>query len=252
MTLAALLVAPNRGLGDISAQLFRKLSVVILTRAELFAVRRDFALNARCAHASQRARWSKNPAARLAVDAGVGKAPPRKGPFMMRSSLWFVAPALALAACTQGGGTAKVAEGTKSGIDLAGIDKSVVPGDDFDNYANGAWYKTAVIAADRSSNGTGVIVSQVAEQRLTDLIHSIASSNPAAGTDDARIANYYAAYTNTNAIDQHGTRAGAQVLMPEELFIQRVVTLPIGSVSGRRAASVQSYANLSALNALTS
>jgi len=124
---------------------------------------------------------------------------------MMRSSLWFVAPALALAACTQGGGTAKVAEGTKSGIDLAGIDKSVVPGDDFDNYANGAWYKTAVIAADRSSNGTGVIVSQVAEQRLTDLIHSIASSNPAAGTDDARIANYYAAYTNTNAIDQHGT-----------------------------------------------
>jgi putative endopeptidase len=125
---------------------------------------------------------------------------------MMRSSLWFVAPALALAACnTQGGGSANVANGTKSGIDLAGIDKSVVPGDDFDNYANGAWYKTAVIAADRSSNGTGVIVSQVAEQRLTDLIHSIASSNPAAGTDDARIANYYAAYTNTNAIDQHGT-----------------------------------------------
>ena len=51
---------------------------------------------------------------------------------------------------------------------------------------------------------------------------------------------------------QHGTRAGAQVLMPEELFTQRVVTLRVGSVSGRWATSVQSYANLSALNALTS
>jgi len=115
---------------------------------------------------------------------------------------------LALSACnTKTGNQAQqqAAPGSQAGIDLAGIDKSVAPGDDFDNYANGTWYKTAVIPADRSSIGTGYFVDQLAEKRLADLIHSIASSNPAAGTDEARIANYYAAYTNTNAIDQHGT-----------------------------------------------
>jgi hypothetical protein len=30
------------------------------------------------------------------------------------------------------------------------------------------------------------------------------NSNPAAGSDEARVANYYKAYTNTNAIEQRG------------------------------------------------
>src|ERR1700679_86288 len=34
------------------------------------------------------------------------------------------------------------------GIDLAGMDKSVKPGDDFFDYANGTWYKNAAIPAD--------------------------------------------------------------------------------------------------------
>jgi putative endopeptidase len=117
--------------------------------------------------------------------------------------------ALALSACsTKQGNEAQqqqAAPGSQAGIDLAGIDKSVAPGDDFDNYANGSWYKTAVIPADRTSIGTGYFVDQLAEKRQADLIHSIANSNPAAGTDEARIANYFTAYTNTNAIDQHGT-----------------------------------------------
>ena len=42
--------------------------------AELFAVRRDFAVDTRRAHALSVVRWSKSPAARLAAAAGVGKA----------------------------------------------------------------------------------------------------------------------------------------------------------------------------------
>ncbi len=38
------------------------------------------------------------------------------------------------------------------GVDLTGMDTSVKPGDDFFSYANGTWYKNAVIPADRSSN----------------------------------------------------------------------------------------------------
>ena len=127
----------------------------------------------------------------------------------MRSSILAVmVSALALSACNTNQGSQaqqRAAPGSQAGVDLTWIDRSVIPGDDFDNYANGAWYKTAVIPADRTSIGTGYYVDQLAEKRLADLIHSIANSNPATGSDEARIANYYAAYTNTNAIDQRGT-----------------------------------------------
>ncbi|MFS8138230.1 MAG: M13 family metallopeptidase, partial [Thermomonas sp.] len=91
-----------------------------------------------------------------------------------------------------------------SGIDLAGIDKSVQPGDDFNAYANGEWLKTAEIPADRSSTGAFVKVADLSEQRNKDLIQSIAASKPAAGTDAARIADYYAAYMDDATIEKRG------------------------------------------------
>jgi putative endopeptidase len=92
------------------------------------------------------------------------------------------------------------------GIDLAGIDKSVQPGDDFDEYANGTWRKTAEIPADRSSTGIFLQVFQKAEQRNADLVKEIAASNPAAGTDERRIADYYAAFMDEAAIEQAGLK----------------------------------------------
>lgn len=92
------------------------------------------------------------------------------------------------------------------GIDLVGIDKSVQPGDDFDAYANGNWRKTAEIPADRSSTGIFLQVFQKAEQRNADLVKEIAASNPAAGTDERRIADYYAAFMDEAAIEQGGLK----------------------------------------------
>jgi len=90
------------------------------------------------------------------------------------------------------------------GIDLAGIDKSVQPGDDFDEYANGNWRKTAVIPDDRSSTGVFYEVFRKAEQRNRELVQGIAAANPAAGTDERRIADYYAAFMDEAAIEAHG------------------------------------------------
>src|SRR5690606_5969544 len=92
------------------------------------------------------------------------------------------------------------------GIDLAGIDKSVQPGDDFNGYANGGWMKTAVIPDDRSSTGIFLQVFQKAEQRNADLVKEIAASNPAAGSDERRIADYYAAFMDEAAIEQAGLK----------------------------------------------
>ncbi|MFC5578977.1 M13 family metallopeptidase [Lysobacter niabensis] len=132
----------------------------------------------------------------------------------MNRNLLFLALACSLAACkpaTTETATAPAAPaatapaaGAALGVDLAGIDKSVKPGDDFDAYANGAWRNTAQIPDDRSSIGTGYSVQQKAEQRNADLVKGLAASNPAAGTDARRIADYYAAYMDEAGIDARG------------------------------------------------
>ena len=57
-----------------------------------------------------------------------------------------------------------------SGIDLAGIDRSVVPGDDFFAWANGSWMKATEIPADRSSWGSGGEMTERTAKRTAELI----------------------------------------------------------------------------------
>ncbi|TBR37103.1 MULTISPECIES: M13 family metallopeptidase [Dyella] len=91
-----------------------------------------------------------------------------------------------------------------SGIDLAGIDKAVKPGDDFDKYANGTWAKTAQIPADRASTGIFLQVYEKAEKRNAELIRDMGKGNPAAGTDARKIADYYAAFMDDATIEKRG------------------------------------------------
>ncbi|MFC5526706.1 M13 family metallopeptidase [Rhodanobacter ginsengisoli] len=90
------------------------------------------------------------------------------------------------------------------GVDLAGIDHSVKPGDDFFRYANGDWLKTAKIPADRSSTGTFLKVFERAEKNTAELIRNAGTSHPAAGSNARKIADYYAAWMDTAAIERHG------------------------------------------------
>ena len=93
-----------------------------------------------------------------------------------------------------------------SGVDLAGIDHSVKPGDDFDGYANGTWRKTAVIPADRASTGIFLQVFEKAEQRNAELIKAAAANKAPTGSNERKIADYYAAYMDQASIDAHGLR----------------------------------------------
>ena len=94
--------------------------------------------------------------------------------------------------------------GREVGVDLAAMDTSVRPGEDFYNYANGAWQRTTEIPADRSSIGAFYRAFLETERQTTELVQGIVQSNPRAGTDEARIANFYNAYVNTPAIDSAG------------------------------------------------
>jgi len=91
-----------------------------------------------------------------------------------------------------------------TGVDLAGIDHSVKPGDDFDSYANGNWRKTAVIPADRASTGIFLQVFNKAEQRNAELIKAAAAAKAPAGSNESKIADYYAAFMDQAGIAKHG------------------------------------------------
>jgi putative endopeptidase len=124
---------------------------------------------------------------------------------MMRSVLWLIAPALALAACNTNAGNnaAGTAQGADIGIDPSWMDKSVRPGDDFFTYADGSWVKNTALPADRSRIGAFWIADQLREKNTRELFDGILKSNPTSG-NDALIANYYNAYYNTDAIDRAG------------------------------------------------
>lgn len=111
-----------------------------------------------------------------------------------------------------------------SGIDLAGIDKSVQPGDDFDDYANGAWKKATEIPADRASVSTGFYVFEKAEKRNADLIQGLEKSNPAAATNERKIADYYAAFMDEAGIEKRGL-APLQPELDKVAAISDVATL---------------------------
>ncbi|HEX8624581.1 MAG TPA: M13 family metallopeptidase [Allosphingosinicella sp.] len=94
--------------------------------------------------------------------------------------------------------------GTAAGIVAASMDKAVAPGDDFFAYANGNWVRNTQIPEDRSSIGGFFIADQERERQTRELLISILGSKPAAGSNEALIANYYNAFLNTDAIDRAG------------------------------------------------
>src|SRR3569623_641569 len=94
--------------------------------------------------------------------------------------------------------------GTALGIQTSWMDTSAKPGDDWYDYANGAWMKTAQIPADRSSIGGFYIADKKTEAQLGELIGGLHKSTPAANSDEARVKDFYDAYLDTKAIDAAG------------------------------------------------
>ncbi|WP_233841196.1 M13 family metallopeptidase [Dyella sp. 2HG41-7] len=115
----------------------------------------------------------------------------------------MLSSAAAMAASPENAAPAKTGH-ADIGIDLKGVDHAIKPGDDFFGYANGTWVKNTQIPADRSSTGTFLQVYQLAEKQTSQLIRNVAQSHPAAGTNDRKIADYYAAYMNEANIEKLG------------------------------------------------
>ena len=91
-----------------------------------------------------------------------------------------------------------------AGIDVAGMDTSVAPGDDFNAYANGAWIKSTPIPADKSEYGVATILVDQTRKQTVDLIQDPANSGPNASADARRIGDFYASFMDEAGIESKG------------------------------------------------
>lgn len=93
---------------------------------------------------------------------------------------------------------------TVHGIVVANMDRSVQPGDDFYEYANGAWIKRTVIPPDRSGVGVFTALSDLTNKRTAAIIEEAAKQKAAAGSDSRKIADLYNAYMDEAGIEAKG------------------------------------------------
>ncbi|PRC94546.1 M13 family metallopeptidase [Solimicrobium silvestre] len=92
----------------------------------------------------------------------------------------------------------------------SGMDKTVAPGDDFYRYVNGGWEKTAVIPNDKSAVGVTSTLKDESDAIVLKLIEQAAQAP--ADSPARKVGDYYAAYLNTDAINQRGLQAIAPQL----------------------------------------
>jgi putative endopeptidase len=115
---------------------------------------------------------------------------------LRKSSLLFAI--LALSACS----TKQTSQ--SSGIDLAGMDKTVAPGDDFNAYTNGGWIKTTPIPADKSSYGLDAILIDETRKRTLSLIEDAEKPGATATADVHKVGDFYSSFMDEAAIEAKG------------------------------------------------
>ena len=92
------------------------------------------------------------------------------------------------------------------GFDLAAIDKSMKPGDDFFRYSGGAWMKSAQIPPDRSRWGSFNILAAKSEADVKALVEEVSAKAQRPGSVEQKVADFYASYMDTKTIDSLGLK----------------------------------------------
>ncbi len=93
----------------------------------------------------------------------------------------------------------------KSGLDLAGFDRSVRPQDDLYRFAGGTWLANTQIPADRSNYGTFMMLDDTAREDVRQLIVAAAAQpNRAPGSAAQKVGDYYLAYMDSARVESLG------------------------------------------------
>ena len=90
------------------------------------------------------------------------------------------------------------------GLDLYSMDKTTHPGDDFFRYVNGTWYDEFEMPSDRTRYGSFTLLREKSEQRVKFIIDDLAEAKPDPATLEGKVAAYYNAFVDTDAIEEAG------------------------------------------------
>lgn len=89
----------------------------------------------------------------------------------------------------------------RSGLDLAGFDRSVRPQDDLFRFASGGWLAATAIPADRSNYGTFTALEERSQQSVRELVEA-AAADPAKpfGSDAQKVGDFYASFMDVDRV----------------------------------------------------
>jgi putative endopeptidase len=135
---------------------------------------------------------------------------------MKHPSLAAALTALACLAATAAAAPAKPGRPAPAigafGLDLAGGDASVKPGDDFSRYAGGHWLLNTQIPADRTRWSSFDILRQKSEDSVHAILDDAAAGSAPAGSIERKIGDYYAAFLDTATIESLGLKPASSAL----------------------------------------
>jgi putative endopeptidase len=104
------------------------------------------------------------------------------------------------------------------GIAVANMDRSVKPGDDFYEFANGNWIKRTEIPPDRGRIGVFSSLADLSDKRTAALIEDASKANAPAGSGIRKIADLYNSYMDEATIE-------TKALAPLRPHLQAIVAI---------------------------
>ena len=115
----------------------------------------------------------------------------------MKKNLFTVFAFAAMAACSTGN------KQLASGIDLANLDSTYLPGTDFYMFATGGWQKANPLTAEYSRFGSFDVLQEDNNKRLRSLIDSVAAQQNEKGSIEQKIADLYKSAMDSVNLNEH-------------------------------------------------
>src|ERR1039458_5920126 len=91
-------------------------------------------------------------------------------------------------------------------VNLSYMDRTVRPGDDFYQYANGEWIKHTEIPADHGGTSPALPLEDETDKRVADLITAAAKGGASAGEKSRKIADLYNSFMDEAGIEAKGLK----------------------------------------------
>ena len=107
--------------------------------------------------------------------------------------------AAVLASCQTNGESSQ-----KSGIDLANLDSTYLPGTDFYMFATGGWQKAHPLTDEYSRYGSFDVLQENNNKQLRELIEGVAAQQNEKGSAAQKIADLYNSAMDSVALNEHG------------------------------------------------